>query len=217
MSETDSTKLLIVVSRRLFVAVMGFLALALVLGILLPYFKDKLGFQHGQRIIVPGLVIVSGIIGGFVGLQRRLKELTIPDLELIASSWIYASLSPLVGGVLALLLYVLFLSELITSNLFPHFEPKENAQICIGFQCMFQQDAGYREYAKLIFWCFMAGYFERFVTDVISRFEGVAVKEIPPSVARIEDAQPSAPEGSYERQPAERPQQRAAIEGEAQL
>jgi hypothetical protein len=137
-------------------------------------------------------VIASGIIGGFVGLQRRLKDLTISDLELIANSWIYACLSPLVGGVLALLLYVLFLSELMTGDLFPHFVPKSGSEHCVGWHCIFEQEGGYKDYAKLVFWCFMGGYSERFVTDVISRFEGAAVKTLPPSTS-TKEAQPSAP------------------------
>jgi hypothetical protein len=31
----------------------------------------------------------------------------------------------------------------------------------------------------LIFWAFVGGFSERFVTDVISRFEGAAVKTLP--------------------------------------
>lgn len=122
---------------------------------------------------------MSGLIGGFVGLQRRLKELTVTDLELIAASWIYTCLSPLVGGMLALLLYVLFLSGLLSGDLFPHFEADENLENITSFTSIFNQHgSSYKEYAKLIFWCFIAGFSERFVTDVISRFEGAAVKSI---------------------------------------
>jgi hypothetical protein len=89
--------------------------------------------------------VISGFIGGFVGLQRRLKDLTPEDLQLISHSMVYTCLSPLVGGVLALLLYILFLSGLLSGDL----------------------------------WCFVAGYSERFVTDVIGRFEGAAIKDAP--------------------------------------
>lgn len=36
-----------------------------------------------------------------------------------------------------------------------------------------------KEYAELISWSFMADFSEHFVTDVISRFEGAAVKRLP--------------------------------------
>ena len=196
MSKTHVTMLLLAVSRRFFIALVVFLAIGLVIGLLFPLLKKEFNLEEGGRIIVPGVVIVSGIIGGFVGLQRRLKDLTISDLQLIADSWIYTLLSPFVGGVLALLLYVLFLSELITGDLFPKFIPKIPkmcAELCTGFLCIFEQEGrSYRDYAKLIFWCFVAGYSERFVTDIIGRFEGAAVKTLPPSTD-IQDAQPGAP------------------------
>ena len=192
MLKTDSTKLLLAVSRRLFIALAVFLAIGLVIGLLFPLLKQALDLKEGGRIIVPGVVIAAGIIGGFVGLQRRLKDLTIADLELIANSWIYACLSPLVGGVLALLLYVLFLSELLTGDLFPRFVLKKDFDPCLGWQCIFEQHGGYKDYMKLVFWCFVGGYSERFVTDIIGRFEGAAVKTLPQS-AGIQDAQPSAP------------------------
>lgn len=169
MSNEISANLLISVSRRLFIALMVLFSIALVAAILL----------SDSRHITIVVVIMSGLIGGFVGLQRRLKELTVADLELIAASWVYTCLSPLVGGILALLLYILFLSGLLSGDLFPHFIADEKVEKITGFASIFQQHGSdYKEYAKLIFWCFIAGFSERFVTDVISRFEGEAVKSI---------------------------------------
>jgi hypothetical protein len=188
MSKVDSTKVLLSVTRRLFIALAVSLAIALAIGL----YVSKLNLPNGGLIIVPGVVIASGIIGGFVGLQRRLKDLTIFDLQLMADDWIYTCLSPFVGGVLALLLYVLFLSDLIKGGLFPEFVSTNLERCDAGFRCIFEQHGtSYKEYAKLIFWCFVAGYSERFVTDIIGRFEGAAVKSLPQS-AGIQDAQPGA-------------------------
>jgi hypothetical protein len=133
-----------------------------------------------SQFVVPVVVVMSGFIGGFVGLQRRLKDLTVEDLQLIATSTIYTWLSPLVGGVLALLLYILFLSDLLSGQLFPRFVPDAMPQPDTGFASVFQQHAdSYKDYAKLVFWCFVAGFSERFVTDVIGRFEGAAIKSLP--------------------------------------
>lgn len=176
----ESHDLLIAVTRRLFLALATLFSVALA----------TMAFSPSSPFVVPAVVIMAGAIGGFVGLQRRLKELTIPDLRLIASSWIYTSLSPLVGGVLGLLLYVIFLSGLLSGDLFPHFLPDDSAKTITSFSAISQQHAdGYKEYAKLIFWCFMAGFSERFVTDVISRFEGAAIKTLP-QIQAGQDAQP---------------------------
>lgn len=166
----DSHELLIAVTRRLFLALATLLLIALA----------TMVFAPASRFAVPAVVVMAGAIGGFVGLQRRLKDLTIPDLKLIACSWVYTGLSPLVGGVLGLLLYVIFLSGLLSGDLFPHFLSEDPSKTITSFSAIFAQHAdGYKEYAKLVFWCFMAGFSERFVTDVLSRFEGAAVKTLP--------------------------------------
>jgi hypothetical protein len=162
-------RLLISVTRRLFIALVILYGLSLTAAALL---RDSI-------YIVPLLVFASGVIGGFVGLQRRLKDLTLFDLELIAESWVYTALSPLVGGVLAFLLFILFLSGLLSGDLFPVFLPDSNSS-SESFLSIFEQHGeGHKEYAKLIFWSFIAGFSEHFVTDVISRFEGAAVKSSP--------------------------------------
>ena len=166
---TEPTVLLASVTRRLFTALATLFLIALGLIVV--------SYQFRSQFVVPPVVIAAGMIGGFVGLQRRLKELTIPDLQLIADSWIYTSLAPLVGGVLALLLYVLFLSGLLSGPLFPKFVGDVNLTGDEGFVLIVRQHAeNHQEYAKLVFWSFVAGFSERFVTDVLSRFEGAAVK-----------------------------------------
>lgn len=169
MSGDITAQLLISVTRRLFVALIILFGLSL----------TAVALLAESIYIVPLLVFASGLIGGFVGLQRRLKDLTLSDLELIAESWVYTSLSPLVGGVLAFLLFILFLSGLLSGDLFPVFLPDSNSTP-ESFMSIFQQHGdGHKEYAKLIFWSFMAGFSEHFVTDVISRFEGAAVRSLP--------------------------------------
>ena len=128
------------------------------------------------------IVMLCGIVGGFVGIQRRLRELTIDDLKLLADSRIFLILAPLVGGVLAIVLYVIFLSGLLQGDLFPKFlviDVKDGGQVDKGFLSIFNQHAEtFSDYAKLMFWSFVAGFSERFVTDVIGKFEGNAVKTI---------------------------------------
>jgi hypothetical protein len=171
MTTTEAAALLMRVTQRLFIALGGLFVAALVLIIWAALSQSQ--------YVVPPVVVAGGFIGGFVGLQRRLKELTVPDLQLIADSWVYTCLSPLVGGVLALLIYVLFLSGLLAGDLFPHFVPDSDLQGPPGFSLIFKQHSEhFSGYAKLVFWSFVAGFSERFVTDVISRFEGTAVKSL---------------------------------------
>lgn len=128
----------------------------------------------GKFVTAPIAAFSAGIIGGFVGLQRRLKIMSEDDLTLLANSWVYVCLSPLVGGILAVVLYVLFISTLISGDLFPKFIP-DTKELCTeakkGFSAIFAVHGESVDYAKMMFWSFVAGFSERFVTDIISKFE----------------------------------------------
>jgi len=161
-----------IVSNRLFMALFFLLGISMLGGYLT---------WSGHHLSVGAtnwMVILCGAIGGFISLQRRLKTLLAEDLLLLARSWVYVMLSPLVGGILALLLYFLFISGLLDGDLFPDFLAKENiddTQSRTGLNMLFQvQGKGYEDYAKLVFWCFIGGYSESFVTNIISNFEKTA-------------------------------------------
>ena len=127
----------------------------------------------------PLFVFMSGVIGGFVSIQRKLRTLPPRELDLIANSWVYTSLPPLAGGVLALLLYTLFLSEILTGALFPEFEA-DSKPLTEGIEALYQQHGDFQDYAKLIFWCFVAGFSQNFVTGLIGKFEN-SPEDIPAS------------------------------------
>ena len=67
------TELIVQVTRRLFIAIFALLAIAL--GVMTFAVVSK------SNLVVPAVVVIAGFIGGFVGLQRRIKDLTVPDLE----------------------------------------------------------------------------------------------------------------------------------------
>ena len=125
-------------------------------------------------VTAPLAAFAAGIMGGFVGLQRRLKSMSEDDLALLAHSWVYVCISPLVGGVLAVVLYVLFISTLVSGDLFPKFVP-DAVDPCSperkGFSEIFKVHGEAVDYAKMLFWSFVAGFSERFVTNIISKFE----------------------------------------------
>lgn len=172
---SERQEMIRIISNRLFVALFALMAITMA-GAYVTY---------GGHAISAGatnwMVLLCGAIGGFISLQRRLKTMTGDDLLLLARSWVYVLLSPLVGGILALLLYFLFIGELLDGDLFPNFETSEvpeggaeasSANFQSGVSVLFAVEGiHYTDYAKLIFWCFLAGYSESFVTNIISRFE----------------------------------------------
>jgi hypothetical protein len=121
---------------------------------------------------------MAGIMGGFVSIQQRLKKIGNEELTLLAESWFQILLIPIYGGIFSLVLYLLFLSGLLEGTLFPKFAiPGEglpaaapsglNAANIRNF-FMNTYPASGPDLAKLIFWCFLAGFSERFVPQIIT-------------------------------------------------
>lgn len=161
------------------------LATALVVLVLLVIGGAFFAYQspEGRIVNAPIAAFAAGVIGGFVGLQRRLKSMSDDDLTLLANSWVFVCLSPLVGGILAVVLYVLFISTLVSGDLFPKFVPDVrdlSPEFQKGFAEIFAVHGESVDYAKMMFWSFVAGFSERFVTDIISKFEnGSGVSDKP--------------------------------------
>lgn len=148
------------------------LAASLAMLVVLMIGGGLLSVQDPNEIITaPMAAFATGVVGGFVGLQRRLKSMSSDDLTLLANSWVYVCLSPLVGGILAVVLYVLFISTLVSGELFPKFVPDDPSRIGKGFAGIFAVHGDSVAYSKMLFWSFVSGFSERFVTDIVSKFE----------------------------------------------
>ena len=138
----------------------------------IPALKKDDGFYGPPAVIV---AIAVGVLGGLISLYRRLPGLQLEELRLLNSSRLFTLLTPFVGGLLAGLLYIIFIAEIVVSDLFPAFtfeqmtpagEPK--APPVSAFADLFQVRAKEgQDYAKLIVWCFVAGLSEKFVTNML--------------------------------------------------
>jgi hypothetical protein len=138
-------------------------------------------FAHYQSVVTPLAVLFVGFVGGFVGLQRRLKALPAEDLTLLANSWVSILLSPIAGAILAVLVYLLFISGLLSGNIFPTFVPDCQAGSVQGLKTIFEVHCPTAaDYAKVLFWSFVAGFSEKFATDIIGRFATGQPEEKPP-------------------------------------
>ena len=179
MTSLQQVHLVRKISTRLFISLIVLIP-CLVLLAIQPWHPSGSNPEPDAVYIVLGL----GALGAFVSLQRRLKSLGEDDLWLLSESWVYALLIPLVGGILASVLYCLFLSGLVTGELFPGFcGPSQGSNAAgadktnagAGFSTLFSCHAnGPRDYAKLMFWSFLAGFSEKFVVDIIGRFDSPA-------------------------------------------
>jgi hypothetical protein len=127
---------------------------------------------YSRPLPTPVAVLFVGFVGGFVGLQRRLKTLPAEDLTLLANSWVSIALSPIAGAILAELVYLLFISGLLAGNMFPTFVPDNQGGTSQGFKAILEVHCpAASDYAMVLFWSFVAGFSEKFVTNIISQFE----------------------------------------------
>jgi hypothetical protein len=113
------------------------------------------------------LIFTIGNIGSYVAVHKSLSDLTDTELIQLSKSWLGIIVPSFVGGILAFVLYLLFLSKILEGALFPTFEPHPDAPR--GFESLFAQyGKSMTDYAKLFFWSFVAGFNQKYVVDVIN-------------------------------------------------
>ena len=156
------------VSARLFKAMSSVVGLLFVLFLVLLY---------TNQVVIHAIILFCGALGAFVSLQRRLKEYSEEDLQLFMDSLPYTLLAPLVGAILAVVLYLIFLSGLLAGELFPEFTLDQHGEEITGMELLFHLSSDNpADYAKLLFCSFVAGYSERLVIDIIGRFSTQAAE-----------------------------------------
>ena len=121
------------------------------------------------------LVFLFGTVGGVANNYRRVTELIEADETVtlqvekrrLVTAQIY--LSPVIGGVFAIVLYGLFLGQsLITGDLFPSFGGCADATFD-GFDSFANCSPDTNgEVAKAFVWAFAAGFLERLVPNFIA-------------------------------------------------
>lgn len=116
------------------------------------------------------LIFCSGAVGGVVNNYFRLAKLTEVEGDQKASSPLMITqmyVTIVIAGILAIVVYGLFLSGLVQGSLFPEFENTTQSyggltEMLLGLAPRTNLDA-----AKAILWGFIAGFSERFVPNII--------------------------------------------------
>jgi hypothetical protein len=144
-----------VIWRRLLIVFVGVIALSVVIVL----------FAGNLRTSF--LIFITGNIGGYVAVHKSLAELKDVELAELSRSWLGIIVPSIVGGLLAYVLYLLFLSGILAGELFPDFEPHPDAPR--GFESLlFQYGKSMEDYGKLFFWSFIAGFNQKYVVDIIN-------------------------------------------------
>ena len=166
MEDVNRQQCLQLVTRRLvFFLAVGLLAMFLLHTIVLR--------NESERTYLVTFVFFSGLIGGFVSIQQRLPGIELSELRQLSCSWISILLSPVNGGIFAILLMIMFLSGILEGAMFPRFSDVviDHEHVGKSFKdwlTMTFPTSG-SDIAKLIFWSFVAGFSERFVPQIIRK------------------------------------------------
>lgn len=128
--------------------------------------SNKFG-HYGVILRIPILMFISGNIGSYVGTHKNLSSLQNKEVVDLSSSWLSLIVPSFIGGTLALVLLLLFMSGIVAGDLFPKFVATPDARV--GIESLFDQHGeGMKDYAKLMLWGFIAGFNQKYIVDIIN-------------------------------------------------
>lgn len=156
------------ITQRLAISMLGLiLSIGLALSITLVIADN----DSGQRSYLMLIVFVVGVLGGYISLQQRLPKLGLEAMKALHDSRASILLIPVNGGIFALVLMMLFMSQLVQGSIFPTYPdadlyPINNFHSFISWVRSVYPVTG-AEVAKLLVWSFAAGFGERLLPQLI--------------------------------------------------
>lgn len=125
--------------------------------------------------------IILGALGSTISLMKRIRHNAIIYKQEYEELKIFSILMPILyGTLLAGIAYLLFMSGILsgeggngilTTNLFPNFTKSNLTTNDILKQFIEIRPVSIQDTGKLLVWCFIAGYSERFVIGILDQLE----------------------------------------------
>lgn len=120
------------------------------------------------------LIFIAGTVGGVVNSFRRIQKLSLAQKRKSSpmTGWlitIQIYVSPFVGGVFAIILYLMFMSGFVTGSLFPAFQSDEQSFTTFADFAAHTMPDTNADMAKAIVWAFIAGFSEGLLPNFISK------------------------------------------------
>lgn len=123
---------------------------------------------------LPQLLFLCGAGGAVVGNYQRLALLSQKRDKLkdaLANSMVTIQLyiSPIIGGVFAIILWSAFFSGLLAGDFFPHIEGTNTTYSNFHDLMANTHPGTFADAMKGVFWSFLAGYSERLVPNILDK------------------------------------------------
>jgi len=163
--------------RRLaYVAGIGLPILGILIGLTaflrhMEFHQWNMEFQQWIWLVVVPLV---GALGGLISSQRRVQSIpsvgeSLTDMTNLHFYRPSLTVSAMSGAIFAAVLCMLFASGLLKGSLFP------TVDLSVPFNPSVHMTSG--DKGRLLIWCFIAGFAERFVPDTLDRLVSRSAKE----------------------------------------
>lgn len=143
------------------------------------------------------LLFFTGTLGASINNYRRLLTLGVADgklrtLEVVGGELptqlmtLQIWLSAVIGGFFGIVIYMIFVSELLSGELFPEFKilpPKSESGMSQLISATYL--ASSKDAAKAIVWSFVAGFSEEFVPNLLKKLSKAAEGEVQKATERV--------------------------------
>lgn len=126
--------------------------------------------------------LLIGGVGACVSFFLRFPKLVKVELDFMVTSWWSVVVPILMGLIMGGFIYIVFFAGILTgdggnglftSNLFPLFSsPEAEEGQPMSLKTAFQiRPVSVQDFGKLLVWCFLAGYSERLVPNILQNLE----------------------------------------------
>jgi hypothetical protein len=129
--------------------------------------------QYDQTLVATLLILMlAGSLGGFMSLLQRIQNTPtggdpLISILVVQNGAFSLYLAPISGAIFAVLLFLIFLGGLLSGAIFP--EHLTHFHLWWGPVQWDGPAPATADYAKLVVWCFIAGFAERLVPDTLDR------------------------------------------------
>jgi hypothetical protein len=127
------------------------------------------------------IAFIVGCLGASIRLIQRLSSQKPEVQKHLTSNWSSTLMPFMYGGMMAAVAYLLFMAKiltgdagggLLTTNVFPTFNEPQAANDTLSLNTILAiRPSSVKDFAKLLVWCFLAGYSEMFIERILNFLE----------------------------------------------